>query len=66
MQSHDHFLRLDRTMADFLGFLDGWVGLANALVVLTADHGFSNAPEYCTEALKLEAGRIDPQHLRGA
>jgi len=63
MQSHDHFLRLDRTMADFLGFLDGWVGLANALVVLTADHGFSNAPEYCTEALKLEAGRIDPQKM---
>ena len=65
MQSHDHFLRLDRTIADFLAFLDGWVGLANALVVLTADHGFSNAPEYCTEALKLEAGRIDPQQMVG-
>lgn len=63
MQSHDHFLRLDRTLADFLAFLDGWVGLANALVVLTADHGFSNAPEYCVEALKLDAGRIDPEKM---
>lgn len=63
MQSHDHFLRLDRTIADFLMFLDRWVGLANTLVVLTADHGFHNAPEYCTEALKLEAGRIDPQQM---
>lgn len=62
-QSHDHFLRLDRTMANFLMFLDRWVGLANTLVVLTADHGFHNAPEYCTEVLKLEAGRIDPQQM---
>jgi arylsulfatase A-like enzyme len=63
MQSHDHFLRLDHTIADLLDFVDEWVGLAKTLVVLTADHGFSNAPEYCIEDLKLDAGRIDPKQM---
>ncbi len=63
MQSHDHFLRLDRVFADLFKFLDQRVGLANTLVVLTADHGFSNVPEYCAETLKIEAGRIDPQEM---
>ena len=62
MQSHDHFLRLDRTMAEFLRFLDQWVGLDSTLIVLTSDHGFSNVPEYCAE-LGLDAGRVDPEKM---
>ena len=57
-QAQDHFLRLDRSLADFLAFLDEWVGLSNSLVLLTADHGFPDTPEHCQER-GLEAGRID-------
>ena len=68
-QAQDHSLRLDRTLAGFFAFLDEWVGLTDTLIVLTADHGFANTPEYC-QSLGLDAGRIDPaemiQELNGA
>ena len=41
----DVTVRLDRTLRDFLGFLDRTVGLANTLIVLTADHGVAPMPE---------------------
>jgi Type I phosphodiesterase / nucleotide pyrophosphatase len=44
--SQDHLLRLDRALADFLGYLDKRIGLDNVVIALTADHGFMNAPEY--------------------
>jgi hypothetical protein len=63
-QAQDHFLRLDRALADFLTFLDDWVGLSSSLILLTADHGFPDSPEHCQEG-GLEAGRIDqPQTAR--
>ena len=37
----DHLQRLDRMLAKFFDYLDK-VGLDNSLVLLTADHGFSN------------------------
>ncbi|MDA2932783.1 alkaline phosphatase family protein [Acidobacteria bacterium AH-259-D05] len=61
-QAHDHFLRLDRTLAKFFSFLDEWVGLSNTLMMLTADHGFAHTPEWCQEH-GLEAGRIDPTEM---
>jgi predicted AlkP superfamily pyrophosphatase or phosphodiesterase len=63
MQSQDQLLRLDRTLADLLAFLDRWVGADNTLVVLTADHGFTNTPEYCTADMKTDGGRIDPDKM---
>ena len=63
-QAQDHFLRLDRALADFLNFLDDWVKLSDSLILLTADHGFPDTPEHCQER-GLEAGRIDqPQTAR--
>lgn len=62
-ESEDDFLRLDRTIADFLQFLDGWVGAGNSLIVLTADHGFSPTPEYWRDTLRLEASRINPKEM---
>jgi len=41
----DTYLRLDRTLAEFLRFLDAQVGLDHCLVVLTADHGVAPLPE---------------------
>ena len=56
--SHDHLQRLDRLLANFLSYVDQRVGLDNTLVVLTADHGFPNTPEF-SQANKLDAQRLD-------
>ncbi|MGZ3183951.1 MAG: alkaline phosphatase family protein [Telluria sp.] len=61
--SHDHLLRLDRMLAAFFDTLDKQVGLDNTLVVLSADHGFSNTPEYLRAQLHIDAGRIAPDPL---
>jgi len=62
-ESQDDLLRLDRVLADFFKFLDGWVGLDNTLVTLTADHGFSYSPDYWKEVLKADAFKIDAEDL---
>jgi hypothetical protein len=57
--SHDHLQRLDRMLASFFGYLDKRVGMDNVVVVLTADHGFANTPEYS------QTRHIDAQRLNG-
>lgn len=47
--SHDHLQRLDRMLANFFTHLDKKIGMDNVLVVLTADHGFPNVPEFYQE-----------------
>ena len=64
IQSMDHLLRLDRTLAKFFATIDAQVGRDNVLTLLTADHGFMNTPEYST-ARGFDAGRVDPKALRG-
>ena len=56
--SHDHLQRLDRLLADFLSYLDRKVGADRVLVVLTADHGFPNTPEFA-RSVHGDAGRVD-------
>ena len=63
--SHDHLQRLDRMLASFFDYLDARVGAGNALVVLTADHGFPNTPEFARIG-QLDAGRIDNDKLGAA
>jgi hypothetical protein len=41
----DVTIRLDRTLGRLFGFLDRTVGLANTVIVLTADHGVAPLPE---------------------
>ncbi len=65
IQSQDHLIRLDRTFAKLFNGIDKQVGKDNVLMVLTADHGFANAPE--TDAARgFDAMRIDPTELRNA
>jgi predicted AlkP superfamily pyrophosphatase or phosphodiesterase len=46
LEAEDNLLRLDRTLADLFAFVDKRVGLKNALIVLSADHGGPEAPGY--------------------
>jgi predicted AlkP superfamily pyrophosphatase or phosphodiesterase len=60
--SHDHLQRLDRMLGSFFSYLDQRIGLDNVLVVLTADHGVTNTPEF-SQAHHIDALRIDPDKL---
>lgn len=44
--SHDHVLQLDRMLQAFFRDLDQTLGAGRYMVALTADHGFTPAPEY--------------------
>ncbi len=49
LEAEDNILRLDRTLADLFAFVDEKVGLANTLIVLSADHGGPDVPGYLAE-----------------
>lgn len=53
----DISLRTDRLLGKFLDYVDGQVGLANTIVVLTADHGVAPVPEVNRER-KMPGGRL--------
>ena len=57
LEAEDNVLRLDRVLADLFRFVDGEVGLKNTLIVLSADHGMCEAPEYM-RGLGFEVGRL--------
>ena len=57
LENEDMVLQLDRTLADLLAFVENEVGLAHTLVVLSADHGMAELPEYKAE-LGFDAGRL--------
>ena len=57
LETEDNILRLDRTLADLFHFIDEKVGLDNTLIVLSADHGAPEAPEYMAN-LGLSTGRF--------
>jgi len=59
LENEDMILQLDRTMAGLLRFIDKRIGLAHTLVVLSADHGMAELPEY-KSALGFDAGRLTP------
>jgi predicted AlkP superfamily pyrophosphatase or phosphodiesterase len=63
--SHDHLQRLDRMLDSFFSYLDRRVGADNFVIVLTADHGFPNTPEYAN-AQHMDAGRVDGDKLVSA
>ena len=53
----DMALRVDRQIGTLLDFVDTKVGLRNAIVILTADHGVAPIPEHAA-ALGLDGARI--------
>ncbi|MES2163656.1 MAG: alkaline phosphatase family protein [Pseudomonadota bacterium] len=63
--SHDHLQRVDRMLGDFFNYLDQRIGMDNVLVVLTADHGFPNTPEF-SRTQHIDAQRIDGDKLMKA
>ena len=58
LESENNILRLDRILAELFAFVDTKVGLENTLIVLSADQGAPEVPEYMT-SLGMEAGRFD-------
>jgi predicted AlkP superfamily pyrophosphatase or phosphodiesterase len=62
LENEDVVVQLDRTLADLFTFIDKNLGLKNTLVVLSADHGMADMPEYMTE-LGYSAGRLDPDAI---
>ncbi len=63
LESEDNILRLDRVLASFFAFLDKTVGLENTLIVLSADHGGPEAPEYA-RSIGIQAGRFSFDHFK--
>lgn len=55
--SHDHTLHLDRHLQAFFRFLDQEVGAGNYVLALTADHGFTDTPEWALTQGR-DAGRF--------
>jgi predicted AlkP superfamily pyrophosphatase or phosphodiesterase len=62
LENEEVVRQLDRTMADLLKFIDKTVGLEHTLIVLSADHGMADMPEYMTE-LGYAAGRLVPEEI---
>ena len=46
LEAEDNLLRLDRTLARLLAFVDARVGLERTVIVLSSDHGVDAVPEY--------------------
>lgn len=59
LESEDNILRLDRTLANLLAFIDKKIGLENTLIVLSADHGSPEAPGYL-ESMGIPTGYVSP------
>lgn len=57
LENEDTVLQLDRTLADLFRFIDRRIGLDKTLIVLSADHGMAEMPEYASE-MGYDAGRI--------
>jgi predicted AlkP superfamily pyrophosphatase or phosphodiesterase len=65
LENEDMILQLDRTLADLLALVDKQVGLRHTLIVLSADHGMAELPEYKAEQ-GYDAGRLTPDVILGA
>ena len=58
LEAEDNLIRLDRTLAELLSYVDEKIGLHNTLIVLSADHGGPEAPPLLNE-YGIEAGYVD-------
>ena len=65
LENEEAVRALDRTLADLFAFIDEQIGLDGVLVVLSADHGMADMPEYMS-SLGYEVGRIDPDEVVAA
>jgi predicted AlkP superfamily pyrophosphatase or phosphodiesterase len=65
LEAEDNLLRLDRTLASLIRFIDQTVGLGRTLLVLSSDHGVGEIPEY-KASLGIASGRGDLGAFIGA
>jgi predicted AlkP superfamily pyrophosphatase or phosphodiesterase len=62
LENEDIVLQLDRTLADLLAFVDKKVGLKHTLIVLSADHGMPEMPEFMAKK-GMAVGRIHTEDV---
>ncbi len=62
LEAEDNFVRLDRTLEHLFAVVDDRVGLEHTLVVLSADHGATESPEWL-KAHRLPGERVLPSEL---
>jgi hypothetical protein len=62
-QMHSMALELDKSLAEFFGFLGHQVGMANVWMALSADHGVAPLPEFA-KTLRLPATNLDAKAMR--
>ena len=63
LETEDNLVRLDRTLAALLSFVDDKVGLDKTLIVLSADHGQPEVPGHLNEMGILSAHHFDAKGL---
>lgn len=59
LEAEDTIYRLDRTLADFFAFIEDRIGLEHVLIVVSADHGTTDAPGYL-ESIGIQTGLVAP------
>jgi predicted AlkP superfamily pyrophosphatase or phosphodiesterase len=67
VETEDTYLRLDRDLADFLTFLDTYIGKDQVLIFLSADHGAANNIAYLNSVripADSEAPRVTQDSLK--
>jgi predicted AlkP superfamily pyrophosphatase or phosphodiesterase len=62
LEAEDNILRVDRNLADLFNFIDKHVGLDQTLIILAADHGMCEAPEFM-RSLGFEVGRLTSETI---
>jgi len=60
IEMEDTYLRLDKEIAHFLGFLSSAVGKENYLIVITSDQGVASTPDFLDKS-KIPGGYFDPK-----
>ncbi|MBW2314710.1 MAG: alkaline phosphatase family protein, partial [Deltaproteobacteria bacterium] len=63
LESEDNLLRLDRRLEELFEYVDETVGLEHTLIVLSADHGAPDAPEYVA-SIGMETGRFSFDYFK--
>ncbi|MBE9537969.1 MAG: alkaline phosphatase family protein [Proteobacteria bacterium] len=62
LEMEDNLMRLDQTLAQLFAFIDKHVGLKHTLIVLSADHGGPEAPDYL-KSIGQDAEYVDPEQF---
>ncbi|WP_170473257.1 alkaline phosphatase family protein [Ruegeria arenilitoris] len=59
LEAEDTIYRLDQTLSNLFSFIDERIGLEHVLIVLSADHGTTDAPGYL-DSVGIQTGLVVP------